>query len=526
MGNLISHTRQPYVRPKASWKPARETHVRKLLEASPGLPVPNPTIPFWTVPPAPIATHLPLEYIPAYADIVIIGSGITAASFARTLFGENDSLHVVMLEARDACSGATGRNGGHINPPLYHDYTTLKGDYGEDTAKMIMRFRLSHLAEMKRAAAEEHLTEECQIREVETIDVFYDRTLFEEAKEKLNRYKTDMPVEASSYRSYEAAEGIQNFHLSPLSVGCISTVAGAVHPYRLVTGVLSRLLSEYPKEFQLYTQTPCTSITQPTPASPFYTVTTPRGSIKTPHIIHATNAYVSHLVTPLRRIIVPVCESMSAQRPGVTLTPSTLSGARSFVFYGQREGFDYLTQLPGGENELMFGAGLAGLVGLGNADDSMYSVYSATHISGALPVYFGERNWGAEGVAVEEGEEDGGEWHQGRVKALWSGILSNSADGLPWVGRLPDVVAIKRKEDIVMGSGRVGMTASPGEWISAGYSGEGMVHAWMSAKAVAHMVLGTEGDVDLGGWFPKVFTVTEKRWKSAQKRNAVRLVSK
>ena len=38
------------------------------------------------------------------------------------------------------------------------------------------------------------------------------------------------------------------------------------------------------------------------------------------------------------------------------------------------------------------------------------------------------------------------------------------------------------------------LPAAPGEWICAGYTGEGMVHAWLCAKAMARMLLGTEGE--------------------------------
>ncbi len=36
------------------------------------------------------------------------------------------SLEVVMLEARDAYSGPTAQNGGHITPLRHHDYLDLK----------------------------------------------------------------------------------------------------------------------------------------------------------------------------------------------------------------------------------------------------------------------------------------------------------------------------------------------------------------------------------------------------------------
>ncbi len=78
------------------------------IEASPGLPVEYPTLPFWLDVPSPIAKRQ--DELPAYADVVIIGSGITGTSVARTLLHESQgALRVVMLDAREACSGATGR---------------------------------------------------------------------------------------------------------------------------------------------------------------------------------------------------------------------------------------------------------------------------------------------------------------------------------------------------------------------------------------------------------------------------------
>ncbi|KAG1830297.1 hypothetical protein DFJ58DRAFT_824744 [Suillus subalutaceus] len=47
-----------------------------------------------------------------------------------------------MSEARDACSGATGRNGRHISLPLYHDLTSLKRDHGQAVAQRMARLVL------------------------------------------------------------------------------------------------------------------------------------------------------------------------------------------------------------------------------------------------------------------------------------------------------------------------------------------------------------------------------------------------
>ena len=214
---------------------------------------------------------------------------------------------------------------------------------------------------------------------------------------------------------------------------------------------------------------------------------------------------------------------MSAQRPGSALHASTLSGMRSFVFYRGSVGYDYLTQLPMGEHELMFGGGWAmscdderGLPEIGIADDSVVNHVGQSYLAGALPQYFGMRNWGQD-ARPSTAERDGGEdlpWGESRTKAQWSGILGISADMLPWVGRLPAKVAGRAlPKSGERSSEKKAQTAAPGEWIAAGYTGEGMVHAWMSGKALAHMVL--DRDDENKGWFPDILRVTEKRWKEA-----------
>jgi hypothetical protein len=78
---------------------------------TPTLPRPNPTISGWQDPPDAIADLRSTAELPKTADVVIIGSGISGASIALGLLDASKGLNMVMLEARQACSGATGRNG-------------------------------------------------------------------------------------------------------------------------------------------------------------------------------------------------------------------------------------------------------------------------------------------------------------------------------------------------------------------------------------------------------------------------------
>lgn len=89
--------------------------VSKRISDSPGIPRPNSSIPYWTIPPSPVSQHGKDADLPPDADVVIIGSGITGTAVAKCLLEHFDSNPnsgaptIVMLDARDACSGATGR---------------------------------------------------------------------------------------------------------------------------------------------------------------------------------------------------------------------------------------------------------------------------------------------------------------------------------------------------------------------------------------------------------------------------------
>lgn len=101
------------------------------------------------------------------------------------------------------------RNGGHITPPLYQDYSDLKAAHGLSMAKAIIRFRLAHLPELIRVAKEEDLLETSQCREVETYDVFFEQGLFEISKEKLRTYLDDNPEETENWAVLESTAHLQ-----------------------------------------------------------------------------------------------------------------------------------------------------------------------------------------------------------------------------------------------------------------------------------------------------------------------------
>jgi hypothetical protein len=77
------------------------------------LPVDNATVPYWRTELHPLDEHRTTEDLPTECDIAIIGAGMTgiATAYHISKLAGDAKPSVVILEARQLCSGATGRNG-------------------------------------------------------------------------------------------------------------------------------------------------------------------------------------------------------------------------------------------------------------------------------------------------------------------------------------------------------------------------------------------------------------------------------
>ena len=76
------------------------------------------------------AVALPMLEGARRANVVIVGAGITGLSTALHL--AEKITDVVVLEAHQPGWGASGRNGGQVNPGLKHDPDVVQRDHGVD----------------------------------------------------------------------------------------------------------------------------------------------------------------------------------------------------------------------------------------------------------------------------------------------------------------------------------------------------------------------------------------------------------
>lgn len=93
--------------------------------------------------------------------------------------------------------------------PLFHDYLQLKSEFGVESANRIIRFRRAHHSSLREAIEDIGALDYSQIRDVEHLDVHFERGTFEEQVKRLEAWRKDMPEESEGCRVIEGNEATE-----------------------------------------------------------------------------------------------------------------------------------------------------------------------------------------------------------------------------------------------------------------------------------------------------------------------------
>ncbi|KAI1803269.1 FAD dependent oxidoreductase [Daldinia bambusicola] len=445
------------------------------------LPRDNPTRSYWQLEPDEIADMRSTNLLPEKAEVVIIGSGITGAAVTFNLL-ESGTRDIVMLEARQACSGATGRNGGHTKAASYLSFLEHEKQYGAAMAAKIARLELANIRAVHAFAREHGI--DCDSHPCETVDVVYDAGRWEFDQRAVKAMQDAMPDDDASVYAVHSAEEIRSKFFCGLGgdegvYGGLSYEAGSLNSYKFAIGVLKLCLE---KGLNLQTNTLALNLEKL--ESGGWKVETSRGSIQAQKVVLATNGYTASIWKTFQGVVVPLRGHVTAQRPGLSIPKDRLAGSYSFF---SKKGYDYMIQRPKGskfEGDIVIGGALSkavadGLEEYGTTDDTTLNEDIVKALEDTLPRYFGD-NWGEDNP-------------DGRIRNAWSGIMGYSPDGMPFVGEVPG------EKDL---------------WVSTSFQGHGMVLCWMCARALTAMMNGHPGeDEKLNSWFPEVYGITEERMR-------------
>ncbi|CEI67158.1 hypothetical protein FVEN_g11002 [Fusarium venenatum] len=432
--------------------------IPKLLQGQAELPSVDSTKSYWHKEPSEkLLGHRSTADLPPTAEVVVVGSGITGTFAVRELVKEGRK-NIVLLEAREACWGATGRNGGHCQPFIY-------------AAKPpVAQFELDTFNFLKDLVSENNIS--CDWETVGGVHRISEEILEVVAKH-LERLRTSHPNLVDKIKIVTDKEELKKLRVSGAYAAMYQPNAAKLWPYKLICWVLEQLLeANDPSVFNLQTKTPVDHIQR---TGDSWTLNTPRGQIATKNVILATNAYTSHLLPKLSGLIVPVRGQIAA------LTPSSGSSPleHSHVWWTPVGGDNYLVQRPSGEL-------ICGGERLGSSDGQV-----GLSRDDAIDPVIAERLRASLHAAVKL--KTPGEVEDATLEATyeWTGIMGYSRDGYPWVGQLPAALG---GED-------------SGIYVSVGYTGHGMPVAARCGIAVAQEILGINNGVDL----PAQYRIDEGR---------------
>lgn len=235
------------------------------------------------------------------ADVVVVGGGFCGLSAALHL--TENGLDTIVLEGRTIGHGASGRNGGQVNPGGKLSRAALERRFGDAGAQFHALFEtapdfLADLIARKRL--------DCGFSRPGSLRLAHSHKAMEAVRqdaEALNARGIDA-------RLLERADAADMLGSDTYKGGLLDPRGGSLHPMDF-----SRALARAADAAgaTIFEHSAALSVAQSSGGR--WTVKTPRGTVRAANVIVATNAYTGSLIPRLQRSLLPVNSFQVATAP-------------------------------------------------------------------------------------------------------------------------------------------------------------------------------------------------------------------
>jgi glycine/D-amino acid oxidase-like deaminating enzyme len=264
-------------------------------------------------------------------DVVVVGAGFTGLRAALQL-GEAGS-RVIVLDAGDVGWGASGRNGGQVNPMLpFNTPDKLMKLVGSQYFERLTETSLNSADALFDLIRKYDI--DCQARQNGWLRVDHCEQARKESAnntEIWNRHGADMHV----------VEGDEVARLSGSRIyqsGVVAPKGGAVQPLSLARGLARAALA---CGVTIHGQTPVIGLRE---AGKGWEVKTATGNVSAEWVVFATNGYTDGLCSGLAESIIPLVSIQIATDPllpqqidSILAEGHTISDTRRVIMYSRRE---------------------------------------------------------------------------------------------------------------------------------------------------------------------------------------------
>jgi glycine/D-amino acid oxidase-like deaminating enzyme len=248
---------------------------------------------FWTddfpAPPGPDTG----ERLPASADVVVIGAGVTGSTAARRMAAAG--LEVVLVDAGPAGGGASTVNGGMLVYGLKVGTRTLIKRHGYRLARELWQASLDSVDLVEAICREEGI--EAQFDRAGAAALGY-------VRRDLQRFSDDSDWMESKLGFPTTVLGPEEIHRAVGSrrfvAAMVDGFSAGIHPARFAFGLVASAARAGA------TVAEDTEVTGLARSAGAIDVATPRGTVRAGRVLLATNGYTGPLVPAVRRGVVPI----------------------------------------------------------------------------------------------------------------------------------------------------------------------------------------------------------------------------
>eukprot|EP01084_Bolivina_argentea_P255672 430150_1 len=438
-----------------------------------GPPVDNPTHPYW-LQNAPFQNISTGEF-PNNVDITIIGAGMSGTSILYHLvkyLNENISStnrNILLIDARGASGGATGRNGGIMGILGAEGFNSTLANYGVETALARYNFSKRNIYDIIQFIEDNNIDANLRLNPSIATILSNDSLYLQSIKNIINTMQNDYNIGFEN----KLLNTFQMRNMSKSNIwtnGIYKNLSYIFWPAKVVFGLLNYSIlhtnntlssNNFESNLNLNIQfnKVVNSVSFDSNNEKWIINTRDNNIVHSNIIIYATNGYTSYLLPEYSSKIYPAKNQVIISK---IINESAWNNVGGFG-----DSFEYYNQRVTGRILIGGGRQYAPSNWINNFNDSNIDKNIETYLQNYLYSYYPQ---------IKENQ------YMNNFSMQWQGIMGFTNDGLPYIGPI-----VNKKN----------------AYICAGYTGSGMTYAFNGGKAIANMIMNKKPNPFVNQFLPE-----------------------